>query len=96
VDIGQPEFFGTRCDGVRMRDAAGCHRAWTILIYIQLSVHVRIMSGTKVGHGYTRGYRQLNPYPYPPKPYPVRVGCKTRAGKPAVSQPPADRPTRRV
>ncbi|KAJ7364467.1 hypothetical protein DFH08DRAFT_1073180 [Mycena albidolilacea] len=38
---------------------------------------------TEVGHGYTRGYRKLNPYPYPPKPYPARVGYKTRAGKPA-------------
>ncbi|KAJ7822988.1 hypothetical protein B0H14DRAFT_2598164 [Mycena olivaceomarginata] len=54
----------------------------------------------KVGHGYNRGYRKVNPHPYPSNPYPARVGYKTRAGKPAVPQPPAGRltrcPTRRV
>ncbi|KAJ7867243.1 hypothetical protein B0H14DRAFT_2573000 [Mycena olivaceomarginata] len=50
----------------------------------------------QVGHGYNRGYCKANPHPYPPKPYPARVGYKTRAGKPAVPQPPAGRSTRRV
>ncbi|KAJ7318038.1 hypothetical protein DFH08DRAFT_820060 [Mycena albidolilacea] len=36
----------------------------------------------KVGHGYNRGYRKVNPHPYPSNPYPARVGYKTRAGKP--------------
>ncbi|KAJ7804355.1 hypothetical protein B0H14DRAFT_3153973, partial [Mycena olivaceomarginata] len=51
--------------------------------------------GSKVGHGYNRGYRKVDPHPYPPNPYPARVGYKTRAGKPAVPQRPAGRPTRR-
>jgi hypothetical protein len=44
-------------------------------------VYVILNTVLKVG----RGYHQLNPYLYPPKPYPVRVGYKHRAGKPAVS-----------
>ncbi|KAJ7315203.1 hypothetical protein DFH08DRAFT_820804 [Mycena albidolilacea] len=53
------------------------------------------LSSSKVGHGYNRGYRKVNPHPYPSNPYPARVGYKTRAGKPTVPQPPAGRSTRR-
>ncbi|KAJ7862899.1 hypothetical protein B0H14DRAFT_2575125 [Mycena olivaceomarginata] len=35
----------------------------------------------KVGHGYNRGYRKVNPHPYPPNPYPARVGYKTRSSQ---------------
>lgn len=55
-------------------------------IGVNIDILIGLVTGTPTGAA----------SPYPPKPYPARVGHKTRAGKPAVPQPSAGRPTHRV